>query len=544
VSAASPAELARALRFLIALPGMLRHPLTAAEARATLRRRLERRDATFVSFARRAVFDVADSPYRRLFAAAGCEHGDLERLVRSDGIEATLERLARHGVFLTLDEAKGRCPVVRGSLTFTIDPRRLANPLTASHLVYRTSGSRGAGTIVSANVGYFRDRAVNVGLCLDARGGGRWRHALWVVPGGAALGVLLHHAALGLPPVAWFSQIDPESPALDRRYAWSAGLLRWTSRAAGIRLPRPVWAPIDRPQAVARWMRRCIDEGEVPHLITFPSSAAAVAGAAVEAGIGLAGARMSIGGEPITGARLAAVRAAGAEAVPHYGTSESGRIGDGCLAPATWDDIHVFHDLHAVVAADASPEGALAASSLLVTALSPTAPVVMINVSLGDEAELVRRRCGCPLDALGWTTHLQGIRSREKLTAGGMNLSDVDAIAILEEVLPARFGGDATDYQLLEQEDASGRPRLVLVVSPRVGEVSHEAVASVFLERIGAGAGVERITGLLWHDAGVISVERRLPIVGSSGKVLHYLGGRSAMSPTTRTRTRSEWPGR
>ena len=100
------------------------------------------------------------------------------RLVRSDGIEATLERLARQGIFLTLDEAKGRCPVVRGSLTFTIDPRRLANPVTASHLVYRTSGSRGAGTIVSANVGYFRDRAVNVGLCLDARGGGRWRHAL------------------------------------------------------------------------------------------------------------------------------------------------------------------------------------------------------------------------------------------------------------------------------------------------------------------------------------------------------------------------------
>jgi hypothetical protein len=524
MAAASPAELARAARFLLALPGLLRHPLSAAEARATLRRRLERRDAAFLAFARRAVF-AAGSPYRRLLAAAGCEHGDLERLVGRDGLEGALARLAREGVFLTLDEAKGRCPVVRGSLTFTVDPRRLANPVTASHLVYRTSGSRGAGTIVSADVAYFRDRAVNVGLCLDARGGRSWRHAPWVVPGGAAIGVLLHHAALGLPPVAWFSQIDPASPEIDARYAWSARLLRWAGRLAGVRLPRPVRAPFDDPRPVLRWMRRCLDDGDVPHLITFPSSAAALAAAARDAGVDLAGAQMSIGGEPVTAARLGAVRAAGAEAVPHYGTTESGRIGDGCLAPQAPDDVHLFHDLHAVVPADPGAEGTTTPRTLFMTALGPTAPVVLLNVSLGDEAELVHRRCGCPLDALGWTVHLQAIRSREKLTAGGMSLLDGDAIAVLEEVLPARFGGDASDYQLLEEEDAAGRPRLVLVVSPRVGAVSPEAVASAFVERVGAGSGIERITGLLWRQAGMIRVERRSPLVGSSGKVLRHRPG-------------------
>jgi len=176
-------ELARALRFFVALPGLLRRPLSPVSARAILGRRFETRDATFLALVRHAIFDVAESPYRRLLGAAGCEYGDLERLVGRDGIEATLELLARRGVFLSLDEAKGRRPVVRGTTTFTVDPERLANPLTASHLVHRSSGSRGAGTIVSANVAYFRDRAVNTALCLDARGGWRWRHALCFVPG-------------------------------------------------------------------------------------------------------------------------------------------------------------------------------------------------------------------------------------------------------------------------------------------------------------------------------------------------------------------------
>jgi hypothetical protein len=515
-------ELARALRFCAALPGLFRHPLSPGAAHAILRHRFETRDSAFLALVRRAVFDVAESPYRRLLGAAGCEYGDLERLVGRDGIEATLALLARRGVFLTLDEAKGRCPVVRGTTTFVVDPGRLANPITASHLVYRSSGSRGAGTIVSANVAYFRDRAVNTGLCLDARGGRRWRHALWVVPGGAAMGVLLQHAALGIPPVAWFSQVDPRGPDLDPRYAWSARILRWTSRAAGAPLPHPVWAPLERPHLVARWIERCLEAGEVPHLLTFPSSAAALAGAAVEAGIVLTGAQMSLGGEPITPARLGAIRAAGAHALPHYGSMESGRIGDGCLAPAASDDIHLFHDLHGVVEAGSALAGSVPPGTLLVTALSPTAPVILLNVSLGDQAELVRRRCGCPLEAQGWTTHLQSIRSREKLTAGGMNLLDADAIAALEEVLPARFGGDATDYQLLEEEDASGRSRLVLVVSPRIGEVDGEVVAAAFLEKVGAGTGAARIAGVLWRDAGVLRVERRPPVVGSSGKVLHY----------------------
>ncbi|HEX9710175.1 MAG TPA: hypothetical protein VGB42_09455, partial [Candidatus Thermoplasmatota archaeon] len=463
------ADVMRGLRFVAALPRLFRRPLNPTDARAVLARRLEQREADFVALMRRVVFGNLKSPYRRLLGLAGCEQGDLAQLVASEGVESSLERLARHGVFLTVDEAKGRAPVVRGSSTFELDPADLANPGAAAHLLYRTSGSRGAGTLVSVDVAHFRDRAVNTALVLAARGGWSWRHALWGVPGGAAITVLLEHAALGVPPVAWFSQVDPRSPNLDPRYAWSTRVLRWAGRVLGTVLPSPVTAPLARPAPVVGWIRECLGAGQAPHLITFPSSAVELCRAAREAGVELAGLELSIGGEPITSVRLAAIRAAGAHALPRYGSMESGRIGDGCLAPKAPDDIHVFHDLHAVVQPGAGDGQRTVPRTLLFSSLRDSAPVVLLNVSLGDQAVLARRRCRCPLEELGWTTHLHTIRSDEKLTAAGMTLLDGDAISALEEVLPARFGGVATDYQLLEEEDAAGRPRLVLVVSPRVG---------------------------------------------------------------------------
>ena len=144
---------------------------------------------------------------------------------------------------------------------------------------------------------------------------------------------------------------------------------------------------------------------------------------------------------------------------------------------------------------------------------------------------LTRRRCGCPLEALGWTTHLHAVRSFEKLTAGGMTLLDTDAIAALETVLPARFGGSGADYQLVEEEDTAGRPGLVLFVSPRVGPVDPRAVAATFLAHVGAGASAARVAALLWRDTGVFRVEVRAPIGERSGKVLHCHSGPPAREP-------------
>jgi hypothetical protein len=85
------------LRFMAGLPGLLRHPVTVAEAQATLRRRLERREASFLARLRRAILQEPESPYRRLLALAGCEYGDIESLLHHEGLENTLFALARAG---------------------------------------------------------------------------------------------------------------------------------------------------------------------------------------------------------------------------------------------------------------------------------------------------------------------------------------------------------------------------------------------------------------------------------------------------------------
>ncbi len=102
-----------------------------------------------------------------------------------------------------------------------------------------------------------------------------------------------------------------------------------------------------------------------------------------------------------------------------------------------------------------------------------------------------------------------------------MTFLDRDVIRILEEVLPQRWGGAPTDYQLLEEEDTSGNPRLKLLVHPCISPLNESAVREAFLDAIGEGSEAERVMGLLWRDAGFFTVERRAPLATPSGKILH-----------------------
>lgn len=173
------------------------------------------------------------------------------------------------------------------------------------------------------------------------------------------------------------------------------------------------------------------------------------------------------------------------------------------------------------------PADGLPANALFISSLHPASPFILLNVSMGDQAIVVQRACGCPLEQLGWVTHLHTIRSYEKLTGGGMTFLDTDVIRVLEEELPARFGGTPTDYQLLEEEADDGQPRLQLLVHPRVGPLDPNSVAEVFLRAIGSGSSVERVMEFLWRDANLLRVERKAPLTTHSGKVLHMHLGHS-----------------
>jgi hypothetical protein len=213
------------------------------------------------------------------------------------------------------------------------------------------------------------------------------------------------------------------------------------------------------------------------------------------------------------------------------GATESDILAYACVNPAAPDDMHFFNDRHALIQpgpgfeeSSASFGGgpALPAKAMLLSALLPSAPILLLNVCMGDQAEITSRSCGCGLESDGWGVHIHEVRSFEKLTAGGITLLDIDVIRVLEEVLPARFGGSPTDYQLLETLDgARARPEIRLLVNPALGEIDPAIVSDVFLRAIGGGTGGERLVELQWRSGEVVRIVREQPRRTASGKILH-----------------------
>jgi hypothetical protein len=532
----SAEDLKVGVRFLSALPGFLRTPFTIEGARAIVRRRFEERTAAFLA----RVAEVSgreDCPYRRLMDHSGCTVADVEKLVRADGIEGALRSLLRAGVYLANDEFKGRRPVVRGSLRFTIDPAELVNPRSIVHGLSESSGSRGARTPVPIDLAFVRDHAVNTHLSLEAHGGREWIHAHYGAPGGTAVTNPLEFAKGGRPPARWFTPIDLATDGLSPRYRIGSRAMRLGSLLAGVPLPGPTYAPLDSPLPIARWIDAERRRGHIPHVWTFASSAVAICQTAMAAGIDVSGARFTAGGEPTTAARRAVIeRAAGAVVLPRMGTTETDILSFACANPEAADDMHFFDDRHALIQAeDDGPAARLPSRAMLLTSLLPSAPVALLNVCMGDQAVVTRRSCGCGLERDGWSTHIHEVRSFEKLTAGGITLLDLDVVRVLEEVLPARFGGSPTDYQLLERLDGEGaRPEVILVVSPSLGPCDAAQIADVFLNAIGGGNGGERLMELQWRGGGVLRVAREPPRRTASGKILHLFLEPAAAAPERR----------
>jgi hypothetical protein len=431
--------------------------------------------------------------------------------------------LLRAGVYLTVDEFKGRRPVRRGSLEFAFDRAGVVNPRAVVHGIAESSGSGGSPTPVPIDLASIADHAVNTQLALAAYGGAEWSHAHYGAPGGTAITNPLELAKFGRPPARWFTPIALDTPGLGARFRLGSLVLRLGSAVAGVALPGPTLAPFDDPTPIVSWLQGELDAGRTPHVWTLVSSAVVVCGAAVERGVDLRGVRFTAGGEPTTAARRAAIEAAGATALPRMGTTETDIVSYACSAPRAPDDMHFFEDRLAVIQPGADVEDLpLRPAALLLTTLLHTAPLQLLNVSLGDQAGLERRACDCGLEREGWTLHLQEVRSFEKLVAGGVTMLDVDVDRVLEEVLPARFGGRAIDYQLLERLDGEGgRPEVTLLAHPALGSIDERALADAFLEAIGNGAGGDRMTELQWRSAGVVRVARLPPRRTASGKILH-----------------------
>ena len=514
-------DLRSAARVLYRLPLLMRRRVIRDEAHRELRARLENRNANFLALAKRAIYQNPQSPYRRLLEFAGCEFADLEQSVQREGLEESLRLLFRKGVYLTVDEFRGHRPVIRGSLSFQIMPGQLRNPGTATDMVWRSGGSRSAAMEIPIDFASIRDHAIDQFLEIEAHGGLRWAPAIWSVPGGAAIGQVIQYTICGMPPGNWYLPVNPAAPGLHPRYVWGSRMLRLAGLFGGVILPQAVHVSPRDPQPIIRWIVETLESKRTPFLFTYVSCAVRICQAARDTGLDVKGARFMVTGEPLTPARLAIIQSAGAQPITRYGTTEAGALGRGCMAPEAADDVHVVQDGFGVIQPDDQAHPALPPDTLLVTSLLPRARLILLNASMGDRAVMTKRNCGCPLGRLGWTTHLHTIRSFEKLTVGGVTALHADLIRVLEEVLPGRFGGGAMDYQLAEGETENGKPDVRLLVHPRLGSLDENRVWELFLDAVGFDSGADRLTALLWREAGLPIVERREPKITGAGKVQH-----------------------
>lgn len=166
--------------------------------------------------------------------------------------------------------------------------------------------------------------------------------------------------------------------------------------------------------------------------------------------------------------------------------------------------------------------------ALLFTSLRLEARRVLLNMETGDYGKVRQRRCGCLLEQAGWTAHLEDVRSFEKLNLESWAFLGSKLVALVEETLPARFGGDSTDYQLVEQDEQEGQTRLTVLVHPRLGAIDEAAVLACVEGTL--DVATNWVNARVYRKLETLQVRRAVPMQTRAGKVmpLHHLGANEA----------------
>lgn len=510
-------------RFAWGLRGFLRHTMTLEQARGIVTKRLAEREKNFLAILKKGVYGNSRSPYLPMLKFAGCEMGDVEKMVHGKGLEGTLETLKEAGVYVTFEEFKGREPIVRRGKVIAAEAKSFNNP-HISH-VYHTesSGTTGERSRVPIDLDHWAAHASLIMLTYDAHGVLGAPTANWhsILPDSSALGNILQDSRFGQVTDKWFSTITSRDirPAFKNRLATLYIVV--CGRLVGVALPWPEPVPLDEAAVIARWAAETLKAQRGCLIRTSVSRALRVCLAAREEGVGLAGATFIGGGEPPTPAKVRGITSTGARWAPSYYFIEAGLVGMGCASPVDGNDIHFFKDILALIQCPRKVSGwDVTVGAFYFTSLLPTAPKLLLNVESDDYGMIEKRSCECPLGAYGFTEHLREIRSFRKLTGEGVTLVGNEMVKIIEEILPERFGGSPLDYQLQEEEDENGFTKLNLLVSPKVRTADEGAIIEVFLEAMGQSSIAADLAKAIWSQARTIQVKRREPVWTARGKLM------------------------
>jgi hypothetical protein len=510
-------------RYASGLPRFLEQPVSPRTCLDGIRERLRAREANLLRIFEQGIYAQPQSPFRVLLEHAGVELGDVARLIRLHGVEGTVTRLYEEGVYVTYEEFKGLRPIERPGLSLPVTPTDFDNPLALPAYAAANVGSSGVGRRVRLDFDGLGTNAAYDSMILDLFEARERPGAIWlpVPPSLIGLANVLRSAKLGRTVERWFSQ-NPLSPRAGSLKDYL--LTKYTVRAArrnGVAFPAPEYVPLGDAQVVAEWLAEQTKAG-TPALISVgpPSAGVRVCLAARERGLDITGTLFRFTGEPYTVDKARIVADAGCRASSNYSMTELNMVGIGCPAADQPDEAHFAADRLAVIQRERAVGGdGATVGALLFTTLYPSTPKLTLNLEVDDYAVLHKRDCGCAAEALGLDQHLHTIRSHAKLTSAGTTFFGGELLTLVEQTLPARFGGAPTDYQLVEEEQ-NGLPTVAIVVSPRVGELDEGAVVAVVLDSVRVGPAYHRMMAGFWQDGETLRVVRREPHSTHSAKVL------------------------
>ena len=509
-------SLIRQLKTAFAIRAFLHHTLTPDDGRTMTLRLLQQRQTSFLSVLRHAVYENPDSSYLKMLRWAGIEYEQVESDVAAVGLEAALEKLYEAGIYVTVDEFKGRAGIQREGLNIPLAEMNLWNPLAGDRIEARSGGSRGAPAYEQRTFDRLVVDAGSNAFFFQARG---WLERPWAEWRQGDMYWPIFYGKFAKRLTRSFSTLDFSLRSLGLRAYLKDRLTRYAARLLGIPVKTPEFVPPEEAWRIAEWLAHQKSRGTPAMIHVFSSSALRICQAAQVKGLDIAGTAMAVTGEPFTPAKAAFIKQIGVEVDTKYTAVEFGSLGRGCSAAEEVDEVHLNADKVALIQRERlAPGGGV--GGLFFTGMIPHFPKVMLNLEIGDYATVTQRDCGCPAQKLGLTTHLSNIRSYEKLTSEGVTFLGGELITLLEETLPSRFGGSLGDYQLVEEED-DGVSKVSILVAPSVGEIDEAAVVATVLEALSADsfAGRRRM-GELWQSGNVLRVTRREPMRTGRAKVL------------------------
>lgn len=504
----------------------LKDPITLEQSRRVIENRLTNKSNNLLTIAQKTIYENigGNSPYLPMLKMAGCEYGDLERMVLSDGIEAALGKLSDAGVYISIEEFKGRKEIVRGNHKFHVKTSDFDNPFSSNHLETSSSGSRSAGTRTMYDFDYITANWTMyilpmVDAC-DAQGA---PYALWypIMPG-AGPAIVLSFTKGQIVPIKWFSPVDRSGFKQSLKNRLGTNYIVYMGRLLGAKLPTPEYVPLDEAWIVAQWL----SDAEKNHgsciIETYVSSAVRICQAASERKLNIAGTKFLVNGEPLTEAKRKEIEKTGATVCSIYGFVEAGFVGVSCFGEnAGADDVHLFEDSFALIQHSREvPHAGVSVDAFLFTTLLPAAPKILLNVESGDYGLIETRTCGCKFEKLGFTKHISNIRGFDKLTSSGMTFVGTEIVRIIEEVLPAKFGGSSTDYQMIEEEDDKSLTKMSLIVNPTVGKVDEAKLIKTVIFELGKGNDAQRMMAEVWSKSQTVRIKREKPYTTARGKLM------------------------